>query len=95
MAVDLGDTWDVIHVVLFLETMYVPFVDAPCLIHHHNSLYGMALLQTWLYFLWYPKDSWKLKLIVSSMSIPISAFQSETQVLTLAWVHLLLNCRHL
>jgi len=29
-----------------------------------NILYGCGLLQTWLYFHWYPKDHWGIKMMV-------------------------------
>ena len=29
-----------------------------------HRLYGMGLLQAWLYFHWYPRDSWGIKATV-------------------------------
>lgn len=63
----ITDTWGAVHVSVFLGALYV---QSPSLLSQLaswtlSSLYGIATLQTWLYFFWYPKDNWKLKSIVS------------------------------
>ncbi|KAF7342884.1 hypothetical protein MSAN_02004800 [Mycena sanguinolenta] len=45
MASPLAPTFGVFFVTLFLQTI----------------LYGIGLLQAWLYFFWYPKDGWFIK----------------------------------
>jgi len=44
----LDSTYGILLITLFLE----------------NILYGCGLLQTWLYFHWYPKDHWGIKTMV-------------------------------
>lgn len=50
----------------FLDNTYGSWLVALFLA---NILYGIALLQVYLYFLWYPKDSWYIKLIVITLTI--------------------------
>ncbi|KAJ6472499.1 hypothetical protein C8R45DRAFT_1103945 [Mycena sanguinolenta] len=46
MASPLAPTFGLFLVTLFLQTIF----------------YGMGLLQAWLYFFWYPKDGWFIKI---------------------------------
>jgi len=48
MTSPLDSTYGILLITLFLE----------------NILYGCGLLQTWLYFHWYPKDHWGIKTMV-------------------------------
>ncbi|KAJ7193123.1 hypothetical protein GGX14DRAFT_577481 [Mycena pura] len=59
MASPIANTFSVWLIVLFLQSI----------------LYGIGLLQVWLYFLWYPRDSWGTKGTVALITV-LETFQS-------------------
>ncbi|KAJ6501855.1 hypothetical protein C8R45DRAFT_974527 [Mycena sanguinolenta] len=61
MASPLTPTFGMLFVTLFLQSI----------------LYGMGLLQAWLYFFWYPKDGWFIKTSV----ILVTVFETAETVL--------------
>ncbi|KAH7868289.1 uncharacterized protein C8R40DRAFT_1074976 [Lentinula edodes] len=66
-------------------------------------LYGMGVLQAWLYFHWYPQDGWKLKSLVltvliletvqvttffaATYNVIIKHFGDWAAVLAITWLH--------
>lgn len=66
MASSLDSTYGVWLVSLFLETMSVLLLMRKTVDAHRamSRLYGMGVLQVWLYFHWYPNDSRNLKTVV-------------------------------
>lgn len=66
--IDLTSSWGIIFIVMVVEALYVSGNTETYLMS--ASIFGMAILQVWLYFLWYPKDRLGLKLLVRVASFP-------------------------
>ncbi|KAJ3918764.1 hypothetical protein F5877DRAFT_78702 [Lentinula edodes] len=89
----------------FLATMYVVRLSIPSGPESSKiyRLYGMGVLQAWLYFHWYPQDGWKLKSLVltvliletvqvttffaATYNVIIKHFGDWAAVLAITWLH--------
>ncbi|KAJ3890731.1 hypothetical protein GG344DRAFT_77594 [Lentinula edodes] len=89
----------------FLATMYVVRLPIPSGLESSkiHRLYGMGVLQAWLYFHWYPQDGWKLKSLVLTVlileTVQVTTFFAATYdviikhfgdwaaVLAITWLH--------